>query len=59
MTNFTEKQISWAKSHDWFVSQNEDGTLTLTESYSFNGKLHTDIVTFSGSFSELKEWAGY
>ncbi len=60
MTKFTEKQISWAKSHDWFVSHNANGSITVMERYTIDGgPLQVDYIIFSGSFSEIKEWAGY
>lgn len=52
----TSEQARWAKSHDWYVSaeQNDGGEwLVWTKE---NGKLHPWPFK---DFNELRAWAGY
>lgn len=52
----TTQQIAWAASHDWFVQDNGDGTITIADRYSDGTEI---IMTWHLSFRELREWAGY
>lgn len=49
----TSQQIKWAASHDWFVMDNGNGTITVRDD------LGGPLLTWTGSFSELRAWAGY
>ena len=55
-TNFTPNQIKWAAQHDWFVSVNDNGNIVAREVYSDGS---SNIVVHTGSFQELRDWAGY
>ena len=55
----THKQIAWAAAHDWFVRDNGDGTITVHDWYTIGDALFEERVTWRGSFSELRAWAGY
>lgn len=56
----TEKQINWAKQHDWFRFVDEDcGCIVVEDCYSQNGQLFNKKIIWNGSFSELRRWAGY
>ena len=60
----TEKQIIWAKSHDWFIAAHADGTIVIRELY---GQLQADVAVVFGEdtihwtqgFKALRDWAGY
>lgn len=52
----TQQQIKWAKGHDWFNHDNKDGTIIVQE-HMLNSD-SSNLITF-GSFTALKEWAGY
>lgn len=53
----TASQIKWAASHDWFVSDNGDGTITVL-TMEMSDPIGATMI-FSGSFRELRDWAGY
>lgn len=60
----TVRQIQWAATHDWFLRDNGDGTITLQEAWTVSHKfkaceLHTKIILWTGTFAELRDWAGY
>ena len=56
----TSSQVTWAKAHDWFVSYDPTtGVLTVADIYVQNGQPHSETVAWSGSFKELRVWAGY
>jgi len=60
----TSQQINWAKSHDWFISDKADGTIYVLDRYSQlhpdkSITHHADIVHWTASFAELRDWAGY
>lgn len=55
----TERQINWAKQHDWFVDvlASGEGVLVLDQ-YLDQGVLYTDSKAFV-DFRALRNWAGY
>ena len=56
----TDKQIRWAKQHDWFVAVCADGEsiLAVDIQYHRDGTVTTDSVAFR-DFYKLRNWAGY
>jgi hypothetical protein len=55
----TAQQICWAASHDWFIRDNGDGTITVNDAWTQDGVLHQQTVRHTGSFKALRDWAGY
>lgn len=55
----TEQQIKWAASHDWFVCDKGDGSIIVRDAYTLRGEYHSAEIVWTGSFSELRDWAGY
>ncbi len=53
----TKAQIRWAASHDWFVGDNLDGTITIY-TMSTEDPPGTTMI-FRGTFAELRAFAGY
>ena len=56
----TAQQIEWASAHDWFVSDNNDGTITV-EDISDDGAGNASYrqIVWRKSFAALRAWAGY
>ena len=56
----TDKQISWAKNHDWFIeiSSDGEGVLVLDVSVDRVGVVHTTTRVFT-DYYRLRNWAGY
>lgn len=48
----SKQTVVWAAQHDWFVKDNEDGSITCIELENGN------LVKFSNR-NELRLWAGY
>lgn len=58
----TVSQIKWASQHNWFVRDNGDGTIEVRDIVlGVAGGSHVldTIITWSGNFRSLREWAGY
>jgi len=55
-TMLTQRQIAWAKTHDWFVRDNGDGRIVVADRYSDGTEI---IMTWHLSFRALRNWAGY
>ena len=55
----TEKQIKWASQHDWFIESGADGTILVKDSYVLDSVLYEPILKWTGTFAELRAWAGY
>lgn len=58
----TTRQIAWARSHDWFVRDNGDGSITCLDVWT-NVNVeprvwHEDEVRHH-DFQALRDWAGY
>ncbi len=55
------QQIKWAASHDWFVRDNGNGTVTVRDEYFRAGdkSVSVDFLVWCKSFSALRAWAGY
>lgn len=56
--------IGWAKSHDWFVRDNGNGTIEVSDRWSQlhpDGKVthHEQQIHWTRSFAALRDWAGY
>ena len=49
----TTEQIQWARLHDWFVSDNKDGSIIVLDE-SRDGS-----VKKFNNFTQLLIWAGY
>ena len=58
---FTEKQIKWCKSHDWFHDVLPNGNVRVIDSCVNVNTLrsYSHVVVWNGSFAELRNWAGY
>lgn len=55
----TPRQIAWAKSHDWFAGMIGE-CIEVIDRYTINGgPLHEDLIIWTGTFAELRDWAGY
>jgi hypothetical protein len=61
MTNqLTPKQIEWAKSHDWFAGMIGDCIEVVDRWVNVNTKESgEDLIIWTKSFRELRDWAGY
>lgn len=59
----TPSQITWAAQHDWFVSNNGDGTITVRDCgvLDQDGVYHYNetIAHWTRTFKQLRDWAGY
>lgn len=53
------RQVDWARAHDWFISATRDGVITVADRVTWNGRLIENQIIWGGSFSELRDWAGY
>lgn len=49
----TTNQIQWARLHDWFVSDNKDGSIIVMDEHRDGS-----VKTFN-NFARLLAWAGY
>lgn len=58
-TTFTRDQIAWARSHDWFAEALPDGTLIVTDRFTYKGRSFEERIIWGGTFAELRDWAGY
>jgi hypothetical protein len=58
-TQFTPNQIAWIKSHDWFCHEGVDGSIAVYERITFRGTFSETVKLWTGSFRELRDWAGY
>lgn len=59
-TQLTQRQVDWARSHDWFIACNGDFTVTVLERWVNvkTGEKGEDRLVF-GDFKALRDWAGY
>ncbi len=59
------QQVEWASQHDWFKSDNGDGTIEVYDRYSKLNKetgaveSFSEQITWVGGFKALRDWAGY
>lgn len=56
---FTETQMAWAAQHDWYVVQKDGMPVVVDRQYSRDSGYEEEMVFWTGSFQELREWAGY
>lgn len=55
----TQAQINFAAAHDWYVSHDQHGTITVLDTvYNEDGLLAQEPRQFS-DFDLLLTWAGY
>lgn len=54
---FTEKQLQWAQSHDWFVWGN--ARTIATREYIITKKGTRAVFEVFHNFKDLLKWAGY
>ena len=55
-----QKQIEWAKSHDWFSHMQGDLIVVVDRWVNVKtGARGEDEIVWSKSFTELRNWAGY
>lgn len=56
----TQAQVNWAKRHDWFVADLGNGRIIVLDDYvDCEGKVHRNTIAWTGTFQELRNWAGY
>ena len=55
----TEKQIAWAKSHDWFCDIDSEGNLVIVDCYTKDGQYFEERQVWTAGFRALRDWAGY
>lgn len=59
LNQLTAKQITWAKSHDWFAGMIGE-CIEVFDRYTLRGgPSQEDLIVWTGTFSELRDWAGY
>lgn len=57
---FNNNVILWARQHDWFHASLSDGTLWVRDLYvAADGRVHDEVIQWTRSLRELREWAGY
>lgn len=56
---FTEQQLAWARSHDWYVCEHADGSLIVRDSYEIEGVLFEGPDVKFCDIRALRDWAGY
>jgi len=55
----TERQVQWAKAHDWFIAALPDNQgVQVADNYTIEGILFEGCRTIT-DFRTLVEWAGY
>ena len=55
----TTSQLNWAASHDWF-SHIQDGRLfVVDQGWNADNTFFDNVIEFTGTFRELRAWAGY
>ena len=61
MTNqLTEKQITWAKSHDWFSHMQGDCIVVVDSWVNVKtGERGNDEIVWTDTFKALRDFAGY
>lgn len=60
----TTAQVNWAKSHDWFVRDNGNGTIQVLDRWTQmhadkSVTSHEERINFTEGFRALRDWAGY
>ena len=56
----TPAQVRWASHHDWFISDNRDGTITILDTWvDPTGNYQTQTRMWFDGFTALRNWAGY
>lgn len=55
----TQNQIRWASQHDWFVADLGDGQIQVRDGWTLDGELFEQVLSWTGTFTELRAWAGY
>lgn len=58
-TVLTPRQIEWAKQHDWFLGARSNDTVVVEDCYILNGTSYRTSMIWTGTFAELRGWAGY
>lgn len=58
---FNNNIIAWAKDHDWFHASLSTGELWVVDRYvtADDGKLHEEVIQWTRTVRELRDWAGY
>lgn len=54
----TYEQITWAKEHEWFISDNGNSVI-VNECVVYNNGDVTNTHKQFNDFKTLREWAGY
>lgn len=59
----TQKQIQWAKSHDWFLLDLGNGRIIVKDDHTIRTEQGAVVLVTAKAmfedFKTLKEWAGY
>ena len=50
----THTQVFWASQHDWYIHFDETGLYVL----DYDGATYFETL-WTGTFKQLREWAGY
>jgi hypothetical protein len=59
MNQLTERQIAWAKAHDWFAGMVGE-CIEVVDRYTLrDGSYHETMIVWTKSFAELRNFAGY
>lgn len=60
LKNLTPRMVIWASQHDWFVRDNNNGTVTVRDvMYNPTTKDTTETLEVLGDIQALRDWAGY
>jgi hypothetical protein len=57
-TIFVSEQLRWIESHDWYDST-VCNRVIVVDRFTFEGKSYSETFIWSGTFAELRDWAGY
>lgn len=55
----TEEQIKWAKQHDWFCCDNNDGSIhVFDQQIEYDDHFEYKYIKTFNNFHELQKWTG-
>lgn len=56
----TDRQIEWAKGHDWFRSIDASGQIVVESVFTVDGgPAQSELIVWTAGFRALRDWAGY
>lgn len=60
MTRFSNNIIEWARQHDWFHASDNIGQLWVRNRHvDRDGNVHDEVIQWTRTLRELRDWAGY